>query len=168
MAAAMPRPTRATTHGRYRPGSSTRTSSTPCATRSLRRIDLRTSGDNRRSLRHVEGPPPKPLDWLRERPLSFRRALINHDCWRRPLRHPKKAGRPAFFASSCSVLQKLPHDRHRRGRSLAHFANFLTHPPAPRTCALLRNRRLGPLAVTVLPIPLARRAVFSTLGPRPH
>ena len=65
MAAAMPRPTRATTHGRYRPGSGTRTSSTPCATRRLRRIDLRTSGDNRRSLRHVEGPPPKPLDWLR-------------------------------------------------------------------------------------------------------
>jgi len=26
-------------------------------TPNLRRIDLRTSGDNRRSLRHVEGPP---------------------------------------------------------------------------------------------------------------
>ena len=57
MAAAMPWPTRATTHGRYRPGSGTKTSSTRCVTPNLRRIDLRTSGDNRRSLRHVEGAP---------------------------------------------------------------------------------------------------------------
>src|SRR5262249_7212631 len=42
---------------RYRPGLATRTSSTRCVTPNLRRIDLRTSGDNRRSLRHVEGPP---------------------------------------------------------------------------------------------------------------
>src|SRR5262249_8904305 len=52
MAAAMPWRTRATTHGRYRLGSATRTSSTRCVTPNLRRIDLRTSGDNRRSLRH--------------------------------------------------------------------------------------------------------------------
>src|SRR5262245_8014386 len=56
MVAAMPWPMPATTHGHYRPGSATRTSSTRCVTPNLRRIDLRTSGDNRRSLRHVEGP----------------------------------------------------------------------------------------------------------------
>ena len=49
LAAATPWRTPATTHGRYRLGSATRTFSTRCATPSLRRIDLRTSGDNRRS-----------------------------------------------------------------------------------------------------------------------
>src|SRR5262249_48010408 len=44
MAAAMPWPTRATTHGRYRPGSVTRTSSTPSATPSWHRIGSRISG----------------------------------------------------------------------------------------------------------------------------
>jgi hypothetical protein len=45
MAAAMPWRTRATTHGRYRLGSGTRTSSTQCAIPSWRRIGSKTSGD---------------------------------------------------------------------------------------------------------------------------
>src|SRR5262249_61510877 len=40
----MPWRTRATTHGRYRPGSVTRTSSIPCATPSWHRIGSRTFG----------------------------------------------------------------------------------------------------------------------------
>ena len=44
MAAAMPWRTPATTHGRYRLGSATRTSSTRCATPSCRRIDSSTFG----------------------------------------------------------------------------------------------------------------------------
>src|SRR6516225_9325392 len=55
----MPWPTPATTHGRYRLGSATRTSSTRCVTPNLRRIDLRTSGDNRRSRRAALTAPAK-------------------------------------------------------------------------------------------------------------
>src|SRR5262249_4490607 len=44
---AYPWRTRATTHGRYRPGSVTRTFSTPCATPSCRRIGSRISGADR-------------------------------------------------------------------------------------------------------------------------
>src|SRR6266511_886567 len=44
-AAAMPWRTRATTHGRYRPGSGTRTFSTRCATPSWHRIASRTFGE---------------------------------------------------------------------------------------------------------------------------
>src|SRR5215831_9582502 len=40
-----------TTRGRCRPGSGTRTSSTRCVTPNLRRIDLRTSGDENRAAR---------------------------------------------------------------------------------------------------------------------
>jgi hypothetical protein len=47
MAAAMPWRTRATTHGRCKHGSGTRTSSTRCAIPSWHRIDLRTSGDEK-------------------------------------------------------------------------------------------------------------------------
>jgi hypothetical protein len=63
MAAAMPWRTRGTTHGRYRPGSVTRTSSTRCVTLSWPRIGLRTSGDNHRGSRaaaQVSGKPPLP------------------------------------------------------------------------------------------------------------
>jgi hypothetical protein len=45
MAAVMPWPTPATTHGRCRHGSGTKTSSTRCATPSWRRIGSRISGD---------------------------------------------------------------------------------------------------------------------------
>src|SRR5262245_41387321 len=57
------------TRGRYRLGLGTRTSSTRCVTPNLRRIDLRTSGDNRRSranfseqkllMRPRESPPSR-------------------------------------------------------------------------------------------------------------
>jgi len=72
----MLRQRRPTTHGRYRLGSVTRTSSTRCATPNLRRIDLRTSGDNRPSRRadlmRVTGLPrqaerPAPAIELRPR-----------------------------------------------------------------------------------------------------
>src|SRR6266540_4526737 len=45
MAAAMPWPTRATTHGHYRPGSGTKTSNTPFDTPSWHRIASRTFGE---------------------------------------------------------------------------------------------------------------------------
>src|SRR5262245_14117437 len=54
MAAAMPWRTPATTRGRYRLGSGTRTSSTPCVTPNLRRIDLSLhSPDDALSIVHV-------------------------------------------------------------------------------------------------------------------
>src|SRR5262249_61337835 len=62
MAAAMPSPTPATTHGRYRLGSATRTSSTRCAIPSWRRIDLRTSGDENFSSRCRLEPAPYGLN----------------------------------------------------------------------------------------------------------
>src|SRR5215510_9359762 len=60
-AAATPWRTRATTPVRCRLGSATRTSSTRCVTPNLRRIDLRTSGDNRRSQRAPLTAPAKGL-----------------------------------------------------------------------------------------------------------
>src|SRR5262249_1811069 len=53
-AAAMPWRTRATTHGRYRLGSATRTSNTPSGTPSWPQIGLRTSGDENLPLSVVE------------------------------------------------------------------------------------------------------------------
>jgi hypothetical protein len=57
MAAAMPWPTRATTHGRCRPGSGTRTSSTRCAIPSWPPIGSRISGDESRPPSAVDGGP---------------------------------------------------------------------------------------------------------------
>src|SRR5262249_8166932 len=59
MAAATPWRTPATTHGRYRLGSGTRTSSTQCVTPSWLLIGLGTSGDNRRSPRAALTAPAK-------------------------------------------------------------------------------------------------------------
>src|SRR5262245_61772654 len=59
MAAATLWRTPATTHGRCKLGSATRTSSTRCVTPNLRRIDLRTSGDNRRSRRAALTAPAR-------------------------------------------------------------------------------------------------------------
>jgi hypothetical protein len=56
-AAATPWRTRATTHGRYRPGSGTRISSTPCATPSWHRIGSRTSGVDAASNAGMHDPP---------------------------------------------------------------------------------------------------------------
>jgi hypothetical protein len=50
----MPWRTRATTHGRYRLGSATRTSNTPSGTPSWPQIGLRTSGDENLPLSVVE------------------------------------------------------------------------------------------------------------------
>jgi integrase len=54
MAVAMPWRTPATTHGRYRLGSGTRTSSTRCATQSWRPIGSRISGDRAARLTRVD------------------------------------------------------------------------------------------------------------------
>jgi hypothetical protein len=84
MAAAMPWRTRATTHGRYRPGSATRTSSTRLGTPSWRRIDSRTSGangvcdcgDDRRSTACRRRKTPTPTFHLLKTPAGWSGATI--------------------------------------------------------------------------------------------
>jgi len=73
-------------------GWDTRTSSTRCVTPNLHRIDLRTSGDNRRSLRHVEGPHLTVISTIAEAAqgcgrgwyYNGRRCVPQHDMGYRP------------------------------------------------------------------------------------
>jgi hypothetical protein len=127
---AMPPATPATTHGRYRLGSGTRTSSTRCATPSLRRIDLRTSGDNRRS-RRAAGL----ANWATARPAPAvePQALISRKSPRRfkpnfkPVSRPR-GKHPAMFwrqaqhnGRLCGLPPNMPTKKvrgHTAGRSI--------------------------------------------------